>query len=98
MTHSLLITPILPNPTGSGCAMRAGIALEALAQRQPVIVVHARLWGERPGLFDPEWARSRSAALLQVGSERLREIRPLVEGSTTSDAVQEILHQRADLS
>jgi len=79
MTHSLLITPILPNPTGSGCAMRAGIALEALAQRQPVIVVHARLWGERPGLFDPEWARSRSAALLQVGSERLREIRPLVE-------------------
>jgi glycosyltransferase involved in cell wall biosynthesis len=79
MKHSLFITPILPHPTGSGCAMRASVTLEALAQLQPVIVVHARLWGDRQGIFNPEWARARAAALFQVNPDRLRDIRALVE-------------------
>lgn len=79
MKHSLLITPILPHPTGSGCAMRASVSLEALTQRQPLIVVHAKVWGDRPGIFNPEWARARAAALFQVNPDRLRDIRALVE-------------------
>jgi hypothetical protein len=79
MKFTLFVTPILPNPSGSGSAMRASATLEALAARQPVIVVNAELWGDRPGIFDPEWARCRAAALFRVRADRLRDIRALVE-------------------
>lgn len=94
MKCTLFVTPILPNPSGSGSAMRASATLEALAARQPVIVVNAQLWGDRPGIFDPEWARRHAAALFRVRADRLRDIRALVEdflagvpGGATLDVV-----------
>ncbi len=79
MKFTLFVTPILPNPSGSGSAMRASASLEVLAARQPVIVVNVQLWGDRSGIFDPEWARQRAAALFRVRADRMRVIRALVE-------------------
>ncbi len=54
MQNLLFVTPVLPYPTGHGSAMRASVALEILAERYRVTVVHCDLWGWRE-IFNEDW-------------------------------------------
>jgi glycosyltransferase involved in cell wall biosynthesis len=77
--HCLFVTSFLPYPTGGGSAMRASIALEVLSSLYSVIVVHPEVWATREGIVHDDWVRAHSAAFFRIQSERLKEIKPLVE-------------------
>jgi polysaccharide biosynthesis protein PslH len=50
-------SPILPCPTGHGSAMRAGVALELLAERYRVFLVQTETWGRNQAAMREDWAR-----------------------------------------
>jgi glycosyltransferase involved in cell wall biosynthesis len=58
----LFFTPVMPGVTGQGTAIRAGIALELLAERFEVTVVHVDLWTGDPGIADRTWPRRIATA------------------------------------
>jgi polysaccharide biosynthesis protein PslH len=58
----LFFTPVLPGTTGQGTAMRAGVALELLAEKYEVTVVHVEMWTGDPDLADWAWPRTKAAA------------------------------------
>jgi glycosyltransferase involved in cell wall biosynthesis len=57
----LFLTPTLPHTTGTGSAIRAGIALESLAKRFNVYVLHAELWGWHRKSFSTDFVRRHAA-------------------------------------
>lgn len=75
---TMLLTPVLPSPTGGGSHMRAAATLECLASRGPVIVVHAECWGPTPDVADRSWARDRAAAVIVIQPQRLHELPAIV--------------------
>ncbi len=66
MGRLLFFTPVLPGLTGQGTAIRAGIALEILAEKFDVTVVHIDLWNGDPAIADREWPRKRAEAYYLV--------------------------------
>jgi len=80
---TLMLTPVLPSPTGGGSHMRAAALLECLRARGPVIVAHAECWGPTPDVADRAWARERAAAMIVIQPHRLAELPAIV-----SDALQ----------
>jgi glycosyltransferase involved in cell wall biosynthesis len=58
----LFFTPVLPGTTGQGTAMRAGVALELLAEKYEVTVVHVEMWTGSPEIADWAWPRKKAAA------------------------------------
>jgi glycosyltransferase involved in cell wall biosynthesis len=58
----LFFTPVLPGLTGQGTAIRAGVALEVLAERYEVTLIHLDLWSGDPTIADPFWPRKIAAA------------------------------------
>jgi len=78
---TLMLTPVLPSPTGGGSLMRAAALLECLRARGPVIVVHAECWGPTPDVADRSWARERAAAMIVIQPPRLAEL-PTIVGDT----------------
>lgn len=60
MADLMFLTPLLPFPTGNGSAMRAGVALDVLAERHRVFVVNTDIWG-RPPFVDEAWVRQRAS-------------------------------------
>jgi glycosyltransferase involved in cell wall biosynthesis len=75
---TLMLTPVLPSPTGGGSHMRAAALLECLCSRGPVIVVHAECWGPTPDVADRSWARARAAALIVIQPHRLAALPAIV--------------------
>jgi len=57
LARILFFTPVLPGPTGQGTAIRAGVALELLAERHEVTLVHVDLWTGDRTIADPFWPR-----------------------------------------
>ncbi len=53
---------MLPGLSGQGTAIRAGIALELLAEKHEVTVVHIDLWTGDRTIADPFWPRKKAAA------------------------------------
>lgn len=62
MARVLFFTPVLPGLSGQGTAIRAGIALELLAEKHEVTVVHIDLWTGDRTIADPFWPRKKAAA------------------------------------
>lgn len=62
MARLLFFTPVMPGATGQGTAIRAGIALELLAEKFDVTVVHVDLWTGDKAIADPVWPRKTAAA------------------------------------
>jgi glycosyltransferase involved in cell wall biosynthesis len=58
----LFFTPVLPGLTGQGTAIRAGVALELLAERYEVTLIHIDLWSGDRTIADPFWPRKIAAA------------------------------------
>ncbi|MFM1996548.1 MAG: hypothetical protein RLZZ111_935 [Planctomycetota bacterium] len=75
---TLMLTPVLPSPTGGGSHMRAAALLECLRSRGPVIVVHAECWGPTPDVADRSWARERATAMIVIQPHRLAELPAIV--------------------
>lgn len=75
---TLMLTPVLPSPTGGGSLMRAAALLECLRSRGPVIVVHAECWGPTPDVADRSWARERAAAMIVIQPQRLAALPAIV--------------------
>jgi len=75
---TLMLTPVLPSPTGGGSLMRAAALLECLCSRGPVIVVHAECWGPTPDVADRSWARERAAAMIVIQPQRLAALPAIV--------------------
>lgn len=75
---TMMLTPVLPSPTGGGSHMRAAATLECLASRGPVIVVQAECWGATPDVADRSWARDRAAAVLVIQPRRLHDLPSIV--------------------
>lgn len=75
---SLMLSPVLPSPTGGGSHMRAAALLECLRTRGPVVVVHAECWGPTPDVADRSWARERAAAMVVIQPQRLSELPAIV--------------------
>jgi len=61
LARILFFTPVLPGPTGQGTAIRAGIALELLAEKHEVTLVHIDLWTGDRTIADPFWPRRLAA-------------------------------------
>jgi glycosyltransferase involved in cell wall biosynthesis len=57
LARVLFFTPVLPGLTGQGTAIRAGVALELLAETHEVTLVHIDLWTGDPTIADPLWPR-----------------------------------------
>jgi glycosyltransferase involved in cell wall biosynthesis len=57
----LFFTPVLPGLTGQGTAIRAGVALELLAERYEVTLIHIDLWSGDRTIADPFWPRKIAA-------------------------------------
>ncbi len=62
MPRLLFFTPVLPGLTGQGTAIRAGVALELLAERYEVTLIHIDLWSGDRTIADPFWPRKIAAA------------------------------------
>jgi len=61
MARLLFFTPVFPGLTGQGTAIRAGIALEILAEKYEVTVVHAGHWSGSPQTTAEMWLRKHAA-------------------------------------
>ncbi len=57
MPRLLFFTPVLPGLSGQGTAIRAGVALELLAERYEVTLIHIDLWSGDRTIADPFWPR-----------------------------------------
>ncbi len=66
MKQILFFTPILPACTGNGSAIRAGIALQLLAERHRVTVIHVAQWPIDATVVDDRWVRSQAAAYHRI--------------------------------
>ncbi len=75
---TLMLTPVLPSPTGGGSHMRAAALLDCLRSRGPVIVVHAECWGPTPDVADRSWVRERAAAMIVIQPDRLSALPAIV--------------------
>jgi glycosyltransferase involved in cell wall biosynthesis len=75
---TLMVTPVLPSPTGGGSLMRAAALLECLRARGPVVVVQTECWGPTPNVADRSWARERAAAVIVIQPQRLAELPAIV--------------------
>jgi len=58
----LFFTPVLPGLSGQGTAIRAGVALELLAEKFEVTLIHIDLWSGDRTIADPFWPRKIVAA------------------------------------
>jgi glycosyltransferase involved in cell wall biosynthesis len=58
----LFFTPVLPGTSVQGTAIRCGIALELLAEKFEVTVVHVDLWTGNKEIADQSWPRTKAAA------------------------------------
>jgi glycosyltransferase involved in cell wall biosynthesis len=61
LARILFFTPVLPGITGQGTAIRAGVALEVLAEEHEVTLVHIDLWTGDRAIADPFWPRRIAA-------------------------------------
>ncbi len=78
----LFFTPALPCDTGQGSAMRAGIALEILAEAFEVIVIHQDLWGNRSEVMN-------YAAVRKFAADYVR-----LPATVTPEAIQDLVQNR----
>ena len=62
MARLLFFTPVLPGVSVQGTAIRAGIALEVLAEKYEVTVVHVDMWTGDRAIADPLWPRRIAVA------------------------------------
>lgn len=81
MARVLFFTPVLPGVSGQGTAIRAGMALELLAEKHEVTVVHVDLWTGEPAIADRAWPRRLAAAY------------HLVPSPTPPDAAEQLVHK-----
>lgn len=70
----LMLTPVMPSPTGGGSPMRAAAILESLARVGRVVVVHLECWGGTPDVADRSWCRDRASAIAVVQTRRLADL------------------------
>lgn len=70
----LMLTPVMPSPTGGGSPMRAAAILECLARIGRVVVVHLECWGGTPEVADRSWCRERASAIAVVQTRRLADM------------------------
>jgi glycosyltransferase involved in cell wall biosynthesis len=79
----LMLTPVIPSPTGGGTPIRAAAILESLARIGRVVVVHVECWGDTANAADRSWCRSKAAAIVVIQPGRLDTV-PLI----VADAMQ----------
>jgi glycosyltransferase involved in cell wall biosynthesis len=61
----LFLTPTLPHTTGTGSAIRAGVALQTLSRHFNVYVLHANLWAWHSANFHTEYVERHSIRYVQ---------------------------------
>lgn len=74
----LMLTPVMPSPTGGGSPIRAAAILESLSRIGRVIVVHAECWGDTPDVADRSWCREIAAAVVVIQPHRLPALPAIV--------------------
>jgi glycosyltransferase involved in cell wall biosynthesis len=79
----LMLTPVIPSPTGGGSPIRAAAILESLARIGRVVVVQVECWGETANAADRSWCRAKSAAMVVMQPGRLDTLPDIV-----ADAMQ----------
>jgi glycosyltransferase involved in cell wall biosynthesis len=67
----LMLTPVMPSPTGGGSLIRAAAILESLARIGRVVVVHVECWGATANSADRSWCRGKAAAMVVMQPGRL---------------------------
>lgn len=71
MPTILMLTPVMPSPTGGGSLIRAAAILESLTRIGRVVVVHVECWGPTANSADRSWCRGKAAAMVVMQSGRL---------------------------
>jgi glycosyltransferase involved in cell wall biosynthesis len=79
----LMLTPVIPSPTGGGSPIRAAAILESLTRIGRVVVVQVECWGETANAADRSWCRAKSAAMVVMQPARLDAMPDIV-----ADAMQ----------
>jgi hypothetical protein len=79
----LMLTPVIPSPTGGGSPIRAAAILECLSRIGRVVVVQVECWGETANAADRSWCRAKSAAIVVMQPGRLDTMPEIV-----ADAMQ----------
>ena len=74
----LMLTPVMPSPTGGGSPIRAAAILESLTRIGRVMVVHVESWGTTPDAADRSWCRSRAEAVVVLQTFRLQDLPDIV--------------------
>ncbi len=87
MARILFVTPVLPCTRGTGSAIRAGIALEILAEQHEVIVVHVDMW-LRHEVMDEAFVRSHAV--------EYRRLPNPVTPTALSELVEQLSHRAID--
>lgn len=88
----LMLTPVMPSPTGGGSLIRAAAILESLTRIGRVVVVHVECWGTTADSADRSWCRGKAAAIVVMQSGRVGSMPDVV-----LDAMQAAgLGQRVD--
>jgi len=79
----LMLTPVIPSPTGGGSPIRAAAILDCLSRIGRVVVVQVECWGETANTADRSWCREKAAAMLVIQPGRLDTMPDIV-----ADAMQ----------
>lgn len=77
----LMLTPVMPSPTGGGSPIRAAAILESLTRIGRVMVVHVESWGTTPDAADRSWCRSKAEAVVVLQTLRLQDLPDIVADS-----------------
>jgi glycosyltransferase involved in cell wall biosynthesis len=79
----LMLTPVIPSPTGGGSPIRAAAILECLSRIGRVVVVQVECWGDTANVADRSWCRAKAAAMVVMQPGRLDTMPEIV-----ADAMQ----------
>ncbi len=74
----LMLTPVMPSPTGGGSPIRAAAILESLSRIGRVMVVHVESWGATADVADRSWCRSKAESVLVLQTFRLQDLPDIV--------------------
>ena len=74
----LMLTPVIPSPTGGGSHIRAAAMLESLSRIGRVMLVHVESWGVTPDAADRAWCRSKAESVVVLQTFRLQDLPDVV--------------------